>query len=132
MLLQQKYEKKQTTNQLIGKQKETENLQRSKYSVNKSSTYVVGINWIYKCTLQICLLQLTYFKFLLHYEEQNASVLMLKRHMLLCFHIFLCKKSHSKFTVGLKDDLTLISGVIFDSAAGSCPNQTYLTWQITQ
>lgn len=47
--------------------------------------------------------------------------------MVLCFQIFLFKKYYSKFTLGLKGNLTLISGVIFSTTLGSCPNQTFPT-----
>lgn len=71
--------------------------------------------------------QFNYFKFFWQHDEQNTSIL-----MVLGFQIFLCKKSYSKFILGLKGDLTLISNGVFSSTAGSCPNETFLTWQITQ
>lgn len=47
--------------------------------------------------------------------------------MVLCFQIFLCKNYYSKFILGLKGNLTLISVVIFSTTVGSFPNQTFPT-----
>lgn len=108
------------------------NLQGSKYSLNKSSRLVVRINCIKKYVLKVCLLQINYFKFLWQYDEQNISVSMFRDIWSFVFRYFLCKKSPSKFTLGLKGDLTLSNSGIFSFTAGSCPNQTFLAWQITR
>lgn len=89
------------------------NLQGSKYSLNKSSRLVVRINCIKKYVLKVCFLKINYFKFLWQYDEQNISVSMFRDIWSFVFRYFLCKKSPSKFTLGLKVDLTLSNSGIF-------------------
>lgn len=98
-------------NKVIAEQKEAENLEGSKQSLNKSSRFIVGIRWIKKRVLKMCFLQFNYFKFLWQYDEQNISVLMFRDIWSFVFRYF-CARSLI-VSLGLKGDLTLISSGIF-------------------